>query len=309
MHRFGYFFLSVVAASAALADESTPGQAGAPGCRVVHSTVQANELASWSGACKDGYADGTGVLEWFRDNRLVSRYEGELKRGMRDGAGSLSGSTGDRYQGGWKANRPEGTGTIAYLLGGQYEGQWKNGRYDGKGVIVYAGGRRFEGEFADGAPVGQARRAEPAPTKQHFELKADDAPLGSSIKRDVVKGSDVPYNKAYDELTREQKQAVRARYPLLAEDDEPPYPLHGTEQIYRLIGKAQAKLRAEGTLSMQVQVDQHGKASAVMLFGAPDAEMSKFASLVLMQETYKPALCAGQPCAMGFPFSLKFERR
>jgi hypothetical protein len=45
----------------------------------------------------------------------------------------------------------------------------------------------------------------------------------------------------------------------------------------------------------------------VTLFGAPDAAMSRFATQVLMEQKFKPALCAGVPCAMGFPFSVSFS--
>jgi hypothetical protein len=52
-------------------------------------------------AVKDGFAEGAGVLEWYREDTL-----------------------GQRYEGGLVAGRPEGIGTYTFLVGnsGNYTG-------------------------------------------------------------------------------------------------------------------------------------------------------------------------------------------
>lgn len=39
------------------------------GCRLNNPSPKPNETATWSGACRDGYADGHGTLAWFRDGK------------------------------------------------------------------------------------------------------------------------------------------------------------------------------------------------------------------------------------------------
>ena len=34
------------------------------GCRIVNPFPRADETATWTGGCKDGLVDGTGVLQW-----------------------------------------------------------------------------------------------------------------------------------------------------------------------------------------------------------------------------------------------------
>ena len=58
-----------------------------------------------------------------------------------------------------------------------------------------------------------------------------------------------------------------------------------------------------------MQVDAKGVAQSVSVIASPDSDMTRVAAGVLMLETYKPALCAGQPCAMAFPVRMEFHRR
>ena len=63
-----------------------PGAAGAEegrwfadpvtGCQVWNARPVPGEVVSWSGRCRDGRADGEGVLAWFADGRLEGRYSG-----------------------------------------------------------------------------------------------------------------------------------------------------------------------------------------------------------------------------------------
>lgn len=61
--------------------------------------------ATWTGPCTDGRADGSGVLEWFRDGAPTVHYEGEMSGGRMTGRGELT-DRGIRYDGrcveGWR---------------------------------------------------------------------------------------------------------------------------------------------------------------------------------------------------------------
>lgn len=41
-------------------------------CQIWNSYPKPNESVRWSGACKEGYADGLGIAEWYRDGQLSS---------------------------------------------------------------------------------------------------------------------------------------------------------------------------------------------------------------------------------------------
>lgn len=65
-----------------------------------------------------------------------SRYEGEIKNGMRDGLGQLHMSDGSVFDCCWKEDRQQGKG-IYYDSHGNtvYEGAFQKGKYEGFGVL------------------------------------------------------------------------------------------------------------------------------------------------------------------------------
>jgi hypothetical protein len=337
--------------------QNGPTYLGASDCRIADPTPKLEKKVSWSGACKDGYADGAGVLLWIVKDQPGDRYEGTLVKGMPEGDGvyfyinhsSFKGAfkngrrqgegvvtyangsklvavydqgkivgdvdvnftTGDRYHGQW-FNGINGKGRMAYVLGGSYEGQWRAGRATGQGAIVYPGGGRREGEFRDGVLVGSvgarpavSSGAAPAEAEK-FSAKQDDADTGSAIKRAQITGALVPLEKSYQELTPQQQNIVKRRYPILQDGDEPPYPLHGPIAMEKALNKAAGKLQAEGELRMNVLIDADGKPVSVAVMKSPDPEMSNFAASAMMLEQYKPAVCADKPCAMSYPLETTF---
>lgn len=94
-----------------------------------------NEAVSWSGACKNGLAQGHGVLMWGKD----SRFEGNFRDGKRNGYGTeTQDPPGIRFEGEWRDGRPNGHGVLTYPsdphLGEiRFEGEWHDGCFwDGK---------------------------------------------------------------------------------------------------------------------------------------------------------------------------------
>ena len=151
---------------------------GEKDCMVFNPHPTDDERITWSGGCKNGFAEGTGVLQFYLKDQPTSRYEGVLGAGKREGKGTattesgakyvgtfvnneLAGEVefisakGDHYQGGWKNGKPEGRGKFKYADGIVYEGEFKEGKRDGKGITTFPNGNRYVGSYAGGYFDGQ----------------------------------------------------------------------------------------------------------------------------------------------------------
>jgi hypothetical protein len=300
---------------------------GGPECEVVNPVPKGKPReklkVTWSGACKEGYADGPGTVEWFLDGELRSHFEGSLKRGLMHGDGYWRDAhrnqyEGDfldgewhgkgifqsvdltRYEGEWRDSGRNGYGVWTSKLGSSYAGQWKAGKFHGQGKATYTSGKVIEGEFVEGLPAGQ-----PAIAK----IDAKTYTMSTHNWTDNnVKTHLAPFRKTWDAMSRAEQRVIRNLYAnLLHEDDEPPYPANGVAQIYTWIAEGQHTILTSGRLRMNIAVDSSGTPSTVTVFTSPDPETTRLATFILMKEKFKPALCAGTPCAMSFPFSMVYS--
>ncbi len=137
-------------ASAMAAEDDTPTLADQNGCKIYNPNPQENESARWSGACKDGFADGNGVLEWYIGGKLEERYEGSLKRGWAEGTGTYTSRSGMRYKGEWKHSMQDGKGISHNPDGSTYDGEWRAGKPHGWGIYRSPDGEAVEGEWENG---------------------------------------------------------------------------------------------------------------------------------------------------------------
>ncbi len=312
--------LSFLASGAVHASGQTIGPAN---CLLVDLNPIPKPSVKWDGPCKDGYAEGEGNLEWFANGAFNGyykgplvrglphgtgysklpggvEYEGQFVRGKYEGRGVMLSGNGDRYEGEFKDGLRDGSGVMAYGVGGRYEGQWKAGKFHGQGKATYAGGQVVEGAFAAGLAPGQQAR-EPVRARTSHTL---GHPKSS---RDKVSHGNIPFDKSYAQMTADEQRLVRAAYPLLAEHDEPPYPLNGTKRVVSWFYEAITKIQASGPLRMNVLVDSEGNAESVEVFETPHKDMSKLAAQIAMAEKFKPAVCSGKPCAMVFPYAVNFK--
>jgi len=131
-------------------DSELPTIADKNGCKVYNPMPQEEESIAWSGECRDGFAHGNGVLDWFISGQLEERYEGDLNMGMADGEGTYVSRKGVRYKGEWKNSLQDGKGTMQNADGSVYQGQWKEGKPNGWGVYRAPNGETVEGEWVDG---------------------------------------------------------------------------------------------------------------------------------------------------------------
>jgi hypothetical protein len=139
-----------------------------------------------------------------------------------------------------------------------------------------------------------------------YALKQSVPTIGSNIPRRVVTGSQVPINRRYGELTREEQDIVKSRYEAMMPLDEPPYPINGLVPVFEAVHEIQRKVLAQGDLSMFVDVDSQGQATSVSVMKSPDPTLTRAVAQVLMLTKYKPAVCGGKPCSMGYPFRMSF---
>ena len=145
------FLLAAALSTATLAAEPEGGWiADAKGCKIYNPTPKPNETIKWSGPCKDGVAEGKGVLEYFTDGKPGARYEGTLKRGKFDGRGRLKTGDGAVYDGDWVEGAQEGYGEYTAPDNATFRGGWTAGKPDGPGVMTGADGQVTKGIWSKG---------------------------------------------------------------------------------------------------------------------------------------------------------------
>lgn len=150
-------------------------------------------------------------------------------------------------------------------------------------------------------------RAQGALPAESFTLKQSAPSLGSNIRRENVTSS-MPLNRRWADLAPEHQRSFKSQYEVMGNGDEPPFPLEGLVAIYEPLKKGMEKLGSLGSLEMHVEIDATGEAREVKVLHSPDSRMTRYAASVLMLTKYKPALCAGVPCAMAMPIRVDFKR-
>ena len=124
-------------------------------CEVWNYGNRDYEPLTWSGACTDGKASGSGRLV-FRGGEGV--YDGAMRDGRMHGSGVLDWANGFRYEGELRDGKQHGHGTLTQASGARYTGGWRNGRPHGQGTYTQADGTAFEGAWRDGCFGDRASR-------------------------------------------------------------------------------------------------------------------------------------------------------
>ena len=330
--------------------DDTPIHYGAPDCQVGKLLpVPADQSVHWNGACKDGFADGTGVLEWTTKDGSTRRIEGKFARGavigegklkagdkftyvgsmtdgVPDGEGYLHFANALRYEGGITMMRREGKGVQIYPNGDTYQGEFHADRPNGQGRLTFALGGMVEGAFRDGHPLdgakityagsgrtgtfdAAARKTRQAVKPENKFRQHQSEPDTGTLLAKTEVTSALPTNVGWSGLTPEQQDIVRSRYPALEPGDEPPYPLNGTVEFNRVTLAAAGQYNARGLLRLHVLVGADGKAKEVRKVGSFDEDVIRYVASAAMALRYKPAVRHGQPCEMLFPFAMEITHR
>lgn len=127
-------------------------------CRIAPlEPAPAGDLVGWSGACKAGFAEGPGVLEWSSAGARTLRLEATLVRGQVSGQGKLTYKKGV-YTGTFRHGQPHGQGYFAYAdEGGWYEGEVRDGQRQGYGIALEIDRSSYEGQWQDDQQHGVGR--------------------------------------------------------------------------------------------------------------------------------------------------------
>ena len=126
------------------------------GCKVWNPQPSAGEAARWNGPCKDGFADGKGVLDWLRGGSQYERDEGLWRAGRQTGEGTQT-WPGGNYKGQFSESLPHGRGVLQSGEA-RYDGAFLNGKPNGNGALTNASGT-FNGTWSDGCFNDGKRRA------------------------------------------------------------------------------------------------------------------------------------------------------
>jgi len=150
-----------------------------------------------------------------------------------------------------------------------------------------------------------------AAEEQRYQLKPEDKNIFGFTygSRDGNAEYVMPFDKAYAQLTSAQQARLKLAYVEMGEMDEPPFPIAGLKAIYEPITEGQQRLHASGLFRADVEVNELGEPTAIAVYRLPSRAVTRFVSSVVLLTKFKPALCSGTPCKMGFPVRITFAMR
>lgn len=108
---------------------------------------------SYSGSLLGNVPEGQGKYVW--SDGCV--YDGEWRRGMRNGFGKIQWPSGVMYEGEFSGGYIHGTGTYIGPENLTYKGRWRFNLKHGLGYQVYPNGDVFEGSWIQGTPEGPGK--------------------------------------------------------------------------------------------------------------------------------------------------------
>lgn len=150
-----------------------------------------------------------------------------------------------------------------------------------------------------------ATRAQTATSTVLQDNSGTSIPGSLQLRQTIGKSEGLPLTKRWADFSPAEKAAFRENYENMKEGDEPPFPIDGLAPIVRRISEGIQKRGYEGEILIHVTVDAKGEATSVKLVKHPSVEIAKFVAYALVTTKYKPALCAGVPCASEFPFETR----
>jgi hypothetical protein len=122
-------------------------------CKVLKPEIS----GKYTGDCKNGLADGKGIAEG------KDKYEGKFKKGLPNGQGTYTWSTGEVFKGGWEEGKKDGEGKFTFKSNGVDStriGFWKNDVFVRKKTVNPYNIHRVDGikrytvnRFGDGEKV------------------------------------------------------------------------------------------------------------------------------------------------------------
>ncbi|NYZ13620.1 hypothetical protein HL658_13780 [Azospirillum sp. RWY-5-1] len=124
------------------------------GCQIRDHYPDPGRAIRWTGACKDGFANGFGVLHWTQDGRPDGHVEGTYLDGRLEGRARVAWTDGRRLVGSFVGGLMNGQGSFRWPDGRRYDGDWKDDRRTGRGTLTLPDGSRYVGGFRRNRPTG-----------------------------------------------------------------------------------------------------------------------------------------------------------
>lgn len=131
---------------------------------------------------------------------------------------------------------------------------------------------------------------------------------GTRLRQEIAPGTGpYPINKTYDRFTPEEVARFKRLYADMGDDDEPPFPVRGFGPIIQELSELAGSARYIGEFTVRIVVSAEGKVTGVELVKVVDGNAARALAGVFFRERYKPAKCAGVPCGMKLPLSVRFQ--
>ena len=108
----------------------------------------------YKGTFKNNFFEGNGqqTFQNFDNHKIV--YEGQFKKGKREGKGKFNFGDGNYYEGDFINDKFNGQGYFKFKDGREYKGNWKDNEMNGKGTFKWDENKKYEGEYKDSRREG-----------------------------------------------------------------------------------------------------------------------------------------------------------
>jgi len=162
--KFGRIAPVFIASLALLSQSYSPAGAAwfadkQSGCKAYFPyAAMADETGRWSGACRNGLAQGHGAFEVLAGGRPDFMLAGDWRGGKLNGHGvytqwnifEKNDPFETRFEGAYRDSARNGHGVETWADGGRFEGEFADGDANGHGVLMSADGTRHEGIWKSG---------------------------------------------------------------------------------------------------------------------------------------------------------------
>ncbi|MDQ2102378.1 MORN repeat-containing protein [Azospirillum isscasi] len=113
------------------------------GCRIRDREPDRRKTVRWTGPCRNGFAQGAGLLEWSVGGKAEGWIEAVFVDGRAEGPGRSGREDGQIFQGRFRRGLATGTGTLTLPDGHRYVGAFAAGRPTGQGEFIASMGLRY----------------------------------------------------------------------------------------------------------------------------------------------------------------------
>jgi len=127
------------------------------GCAIYDLDPGTETIISWFGPCKEGKADGQGMLVWVTEGRLDGKFWGTMEGGKAQGDCIMDfwfGNGYAHYEGGLVDSRRNGRGMLILADKSRVEGEFKDDNLNGRVDYFAASGEHYSGDVVNNKAQG-----------------------------------------------------------------------------------------------------------------------------------------------------------